>query len=235
MNKIITTALVATSVIFAATTASALTLKKGQVLGGDGIVYDGASPTQRAALIANAKRTGTFGQDPKTSGVSSSNVFIVVGDDVVFVPISDVSGKSKDIVKDIIVEAVETQFVLNFALEQAAGENLTPEQTEVLIAVLADEFDPEELDASQEEIAQALGSLDITEATRAATEAAWEGISQADLAEATAYAAERIANDNAIQDAIDQAAASGEEVDWEALQQQYPDSIEQGEHCDSDC
>lgn len=235
MRQFMTTALIATSIVFAANSASALTIKKGQVLGSDGIVYDGASPAQRAALIANAKRTGTFGQDPKTSGVSGSNVFIVVGDDVVFVPISDVSGKSKEIVKDIIIDAVETQFVLNFALEQAAGENLTPAETEVLIAVLAEDFDPEELDASQAEIAQALGSLDISEATRAATEAAWAGISQADLAEATEYAAERIAADNSIQDAIDQAAASGEEVDWEALQQQYPDSVQQDAHCDSDC
>ena len=234
MKKFITM-FFATAIALASGSVSALTLKQGQVLGGDGIVYDGASPAQRAALIANAKRAGTFGQDPKTSGVSGSNVFIVVGDDVVFVPISEVSGKSQELVKEIIVEAVETQFVLNFALEQAAGENLTVEQTEVLIAVLAEDFDPEELDASQEEIAAALGSLDISEATRAATEAAWEGISQADLAEATEYAAERIAADNAIQDAIDEAAASGEEVDWESLQEQYPDSIEQGEHCDSDC
>lgn len=235
MNRIITTALVAAAMSFTAGTASALTLKKGQVLGSDGIVYDGASPSQKAAIIANAKRKDIFGNEQGQSGLSGTNLFIVVEDDVVFVPISEVAGKDKEIVKDIIMEAVETQFVLNFAIEQAASENLTPEQTEALVAVLQNDFDPEEMDASLAEITSALDSLDIDATARAATEAAWEGISVADLEEATAYAAERIAADNAIQSAIDEAAASGEEVDWEALQQQYPDSVEQDAHCYENC
>lgn len=36
-------------------TASALTFKKGQVLGPDGQVYDGASPQLRERLIAEAE------------------------------------------------------------------------------------------------------------------------------------------------------------------------------------
>lgn len=235
MKKIMTSTLIAASLAFTAGTASALTLKKGQVLGSDGIVYDGASPAQKAAIIANAKRKDIFGNEQGQSGLSGTNLFIVVEDDVVFVPISEVAGKDKDIVKDIIMEAVETQFVLNFAIEQAASENLTPEQTEALVAVLQNDFDPEEMDASLAEITSALDSLDIDATARAATEAAWEGISVADLEEATAYAAERIAADNAIQSAIDEAAASGEEVDWEALQQQYPDSVEQDAHCYENC
>lgn len=120
-------------------------------------------------------------------------------------------------------------------VEIAGGENLSSEEMEVLVAVMQNDFDPKEIDASQTEIIAALDSLDIDEATKAATEAAWEGISQADLAEATAYAADRIAQDTAIQSAIDDAAAQGEEVGWEALQQQYPDAIEQGEHCSENC
>ena len=235
MRNYLTMTLLSACLCLGATHASALTLKKGQVLGGDGIVYDGASPQQKAALVANAKRKDFFGNEQGQSGLSGSNLFIVVEDDVVFVPISEVSGKDKDAVKDIIMEAVETQFVLNYAVDQAAKENLTVEETEILIAVLQDDFDPAEMDASLAEITSALDSLDIDEAARAATEAAWEGISVADLEEATAYAAERIAADNAIQSAIDEAASSGEEVDWEALQQQYPDSIEQGEHCYENC
>lgn len=145
------------------------------------------------------------------------------------------AGKGKDAVKDIIIDAVETQFVLNFAVEKAANENLTPEQTEVLVAVLQEDFDPEEMDASLAEIKSALDGLDIDSAARAATEAAWEGISVADLEQATAYAAERIAADNAIQNAIDEAAASGEEVDWEALQQQFPDSVQMDDPCTENC
>ena len=145
------------------------------------------------------------------------------------------AGKGKDAVKDIIIDAVETQFVLNFAVEKAANENLTPEQTEVLVAVLQEDFDPEEMDASLAEIKSALDGLDIDSAARAATEAAWEGISVADLEQATAYAAERIAADNAIQNAIDEAAASGEEVDWEALQQQFPDLVQMDDPCTENC
>ena len=235
MKQFLSMTLIAASLALTAGTASALTLKKGQVLGSDGIVYTGASPAQKAAIIANSKRKDFFGNELGKSGLTGTNLFIVVEEDVVFVPISEVVGKDKDAVKDIIMDAVETQFVLNYAIDQAASENLTPEQTEVLIAVLQEDFDPEEMDASLAEITSALDSLDIDATARAATEAAWEGISVADLEEATAYAAERIAADNAIQSAIDEAAASGEEVDWEALQQQYPDSVEQDAHCSENC
>ena len=235
MKQFLSMTLIAASLALTAGTASALTLKKGQVLGSDGIVYTGASPAQKAAIIANSKRKDFFGNELGKSGLTGTNLFIVVEEDVVFVPISEVVGKDKDAVKDIIMDAVETQFVLNYAIDQAASENLTPEQTEVLIAVLQEDFDPEEMDASLEEITSALDSLDIDATARAATEAAWEGISVADLEEATAYAAERIAADNAIQSAIDDAATNGEEVDWEALQQQFPDSVEQDAHCSENC
>lgn len=201
----------------------------------DGQVYDGASPGQKAALVANSKRSDFFGNARGKAGLYGTNIFVVVEDDVVFVPITEVAGKGKDAVKDIIIDAVETQFVLNFAVEKAANENLTPEQTEVLVAVLQEDFDPEEMDASLAEIKSALDGLDIDSAARAATEAAWEGISVADLEQATAYAAERIAADNAIQNAIDEAAASGEEVDWEALQQQFPDSVQMDDPCTENC
>ena len=35
--------------------------EKGQVIGGDGGVYDGASPEVQENLVANAKRTGKKG------------------------------------------------------------------------------------------------------------------------------------------------------------------------------
>ena len=235
MKTFLTIIIATVSLCFTMGTATALTLKKGQVLGGDGIIYDGASPAQKRALVANAKRKDLFGNEQGASGVSGTNLFIVIEDDVVFVPVSEVAGKGRDVVKGIILEAVETQFVLNYAVETAASENLTAEETEILVAVLQDGFDPSELDASQAQIAQALESLDINDVARAATEAAWEGISQADLEEATAYAAERIAADSAIQGAIDQAAASGDEVDWEALSQQYPDSVEMDDPCYDNC
>ena len=38
--------------------AQALTLKTGEVLSSDGNIYEGASPAEKAALIAAAERTG---------------------------------------------------------------------------------------------------------------------------------------------------------------------------------
>ena len=47
--------LVAVSSILAMSPAAALTFKKGQVLGADGKIYDGASPEQEEALIKKAE------------------------------------------------------------------------------------------------------------------------------------------------------------------------------------
>ena len=85
----------------AAMPAHALTFKKGQVLGSDGEVYDGASPDHQAALVEQSKKEGWFG-NKKSSGVQGSNLYIVVEDDVVFVPIDELKGKSKDQVTELI-------------------------------------------------------------------------------------------------------------------------------------
>jgi hypothetical protein len=73
--------------------ASALTLKSGEVLSSDGKVYSGASPEQRSAIVAQSKSRGLFG-DGKKAGVRGANIFVVIGEDVVFVPVTDVRGKS---------------------------------------------------------------------------------------------------------------------------------------------
>jgi len=86
--------------------ATALTLKSGQVLSSDGQVYDGASPEQKEALIAKAKETGWFGAEGKKSGVQGSNVYIVVQDELVFVPLKDIKGKSKEGITEVIKEHI---------------------------------------------------------------------------------------------------------------------------------
>ena len=83
-----------------ATGAQALTLKKGQVIGGDGGIYDGASPEVQENLIANAKRTG------KNVGVSAGNVFVIVGEEVTYVSTKDLAGKSKDKMVEVVGNAV---------------------------------------------------------------------------------------------------------------------------------
>ena len=95
--------------LIAATGANALTLKSGEVLSSDGKIYSGASPEQKVAIVAQSKSTGLFGAGGKKAGVRGSNIFVVVGEDVVFVPVNDVRGKSKEQMMDIIAEAAGKQ------------------------------------------------------------------------------------------------------------------------------
>ena len=110
-------------------TATALTFKKGQVLGPDGQVYDGASPQLRARLVAEAEAGG------RSAGVAAGQLFVVVQGTVTFVPLTEIAGKSEEVVKDIVVEKV-TQTVTNALTVEAlanAGvevENLSEEALE---------------------------------------------------------------------------------------------------------
>ena len=97
MRKIIVGAIAAA---FMASSAQALTLKKGEVIGGDGGVYQGASPEVQENLIANAKRNG------KKVGLSGGNVFVIVDDTVTYVPTQDLSGLSRDGMVEIVGDAV---------------------------------------------------------------------------------------------------------------------------------
>ena len=192
--------------------ASALTFKKGQVLGSDGQIYDGASPDLRDRLIKKAQRTG------ESAGVTAGKLFVVVNDTITFVPLSDLAGKSEETVKEIVVEKV-TETVTKVFTEQAlakAGINVE------------DLADGAEDAASDEEVAAALASIDdadvagiaAAEAAKA-TKEAWANISQEDLAEATQYPAEFAAEEaakviehqnieNQLQDLIDSGASEAE-------------------------
>ena len=77
-------------------TAQALTLQSGQVIGGDGGIYDGASPEKQQALIAQAKNGGDI------AGLTGSSVFVVVGETITYVPVDDIRGKSDEAMKEII-------------------------------------------------------------------------------------------------------------------------------------
>lgn len=113
--------------------ASALTLKSGQVLGGDGQVYDGASPEQRDNIVAAARAKG------ENAGVASGNVFVVVGDTVTFVPVNEIRGKSDDqiieIVGDAVVQNVTGNDDISFADLQSVSE--VAENTGVTVQQLA--------------------------------------------------------------------------------------------------
>ena len=191
--------------------ASALTFKKGQVLGSDGKIYDGASPDLQARLIAKAKRTGD------SAGVSGGKLFVVVNDTITFVPLTDLVGKSEESVKEIVVEKVTETVTEAFTKQALADAGLDVDLTQGA-----------EDAASAEEVAAALAEIDkadiagVAAAEAAeATKEAWANISQEDLAEATQYAAEFAAQEaakviehqnieNQLQDLIDSGASEAE-------------------------
>ena len=97
MDKIV---IMASVMMLSASMAQALTLKSGQVIGGDGEIYDGASPAKQQALIANAQNGGDI------AGLSGSSVYVVVGDTITYVPVHDIRGKSNNRMKEIIGDEV---------------------------------------------------------------------------------------------------------------------------------
>ncbi|MGC6412779.1 MAG: hypothetical protein ACON4F_08155 [Candidatus Puniceispirillaceae bacterium] len=97
---------------FLSFSAHALTLKSGQVLGGDGEVYDGASPEQAQNILNATKQTDIFGNQ-KTSGINGDNLFLVVEDEVIFVPLTEISGKSKEGIKTLITDYVVKALTAN--------------------------------------------------------------------------------------------------------------------------
>ena len=108
------------AVVLALATSSAmdLTFKKGQVLGSDGKIYDGASPEETARLIKNAADGG------ESAGVRGNNLFVVMDDELVFIPLSDLSGKTKETRMDIVkahVIANATDLDVDELLEEAGN------------------------------------------------------------------------------------------------------------------
>ena len=101
-----------------ASTAQALTFKKGEVLGSDGKTYSGASPEQMEKLIERAKRSGD------RSGVTGNNVFVVVGDDVTFVPVDELRGKTKESQITVIGDAVVQDMTGNSDITYAQVETV---------------------------------------------------------------------------------------------------------------
>ena len=63
--------------------AQALTFKSGEVLGSGGKMHQGASLEQLERIVEKAKASGDFG------GVTGNNVFVVVGENVTFIPVSN--------------------------------------------------------------------------------------------------------------------------------------------------
>ena len=119
MKQLISAAAMGAVVLALATSsAMALTFKKGQVLGSDGKIYDGASPEETARLIKNAADGG------ESAGVRGNNLFVVMDDELVFIPLSDLSSKTKETRMDIVkahVIANATDLDVDDLLEEAGN------------------------------------------------------------------------------------------------------------------
>lgn len=201
--------------------ANALTLKQGQVIGGDGDIYDGASPTAKAAMLRQAKESG------KSAGVNGRNLFVVVNDTVTFIPLTELNGLTQDGIEALVVGHVTDTMMEDFDIDLAAEE----------LEAASDE----EISAAFARIAESdvagVAAIDIDELTRDA----WKNISREDLAEATAYAAEFAARE-AASIAASEALASGllEELEngdislEEAIEQASSDPNFDG-HCSENC
>ena len=119
MKQLISAAAMGAVVLALATSsAMALTFKKGQVLGSDGKIYDGASPEETARLIKNAADGG------ESACVRGNNLFVVMDDELVFIPLSNLSGKTKETRMDIVkahLIANATDLEVDELLEEAGN------------------------------------------------------------------------------------------------------------------
>lgn len=120
-----------------ATPAAALTFKKGEVLGTDGKVYQGASPEQMDRLVEKAKETGDVG------GVTGNNVFVVVGEEVTCIPINDLLGLPKDSQINVIGNAVVQDLTGNddVTYEQVNAVSEMSEKTGVSVGEILNDGD----------------------------------------------------------------------------------------------
>ena len=90
------------------------------MLGPDGEIYHGASPEQMERLIERAAA------EDMPAGVVGNNVFVVVGDKVSFVPVSDLRGASQEmqlqIIGDQVVQDITGNDEITFEQVQALNE-----------------------------------------------------------------------------------------------------------------
>ena len=75
------------------------TIKSGQVLSSDGKVYDFASPKEQQKLIEKFEAGGD------QVGVLNNNLFIMMDDGIINVPMGEITGIPPEKVNDVISDA----------------------------------------------------------------------------------------------------------------------------------
>ena len=143
--------------------AAALTFKKGQVLGSDGEIHDGALPAQMEALIKKAE------EDGEMAGISGTNLYVVIEGEVTFVPLSDVRGKTKEGMKEVIAAHVLSGAEIGGLAElEGSGLDLLKEGNLAYeIGQIADDAAREAAEAAFEEVVQSLEGATIEQIEQA--------------------------------------------------------------------
>lgn len=210
-------AIIAIMTALSALPAQALTLKKGQVIGGDGGVYDGASPDQQAQLVKNAQKEDFFG-NKKAAGVVGGNLFVIVEDEAVFIPLSELAGKSKSALTEVVKE-----YIVSHLMDDLKAKHLAEEGK--LDAETLEQF--ESMDIANDEVTQQIANevsdfaqYDIEKAT---------AVLEASLNLATIDAANDAARE-AAEAAFEQAYEAAVEVSAEA----YDAVHGEGAYCEQD-
>ena len=122
--------------------AQALTFKSGEVLGSDGQMHQGASPEQLERIVEKAKASGDVG------GVTGNNVFVVVGENVTFNPVSDLKGLSKESQIAVVGDAVVQDLTgnENITYDQVAAVNEVADETGLSVEEILNDGDIAGLD-----------------------------------------------------------------------------------------
>ena len=134
--------------------AQALTFKSGEVLGSDGQMHQGASPEQLERIVEKAKASGDVG------GVTGNNVFVVGGENVTFIPVSDLKGLSKESQIAVVQDLTGNE---NITYDHVAAVNEVADETGLSVEEILNDGDIAGLDPEiMKEIEQVASETDIS-------------------------------------------------------------------------
>ena len=153
--------------------AQALTFKSGEVLGSDGQLHQGASPQQMERLVEKAKSSGDVG------GVTGNNVFVVVGENVTFIPVGELKGLTKESQIAVVGDAVVQDLTGNpdITYEQVSAVNEISTETGLSVEEILNEGDIAGLDPEiMKEIEQVASETGISVENLVAVNAAIEAM-----------------------------------------------------------
>jgi len=129
MNKFYALPLISALTLAVSTAAHAdLVIKSGQVIGRDGLIYDGMSPETEAALRAQIKAGET------KVGVLNNNLYIMNDDVVTTVPLVQLRGKQSDERLELVKEAYRAELresLIEDAVAEMAANQLSSQSTEL--------------------------------------------------------------------------------------------------------